>query len=245
MGFSVCSSWAPEHRFVCTILDASSHVGSSQTRDQTPVPFTGRQILNHWTTREVPVSFFCWRLLFICDVGLWCLWGEEGGTRRGRTESLVLEDWQIASRTSQVLPSPWSSFKEESSLSPATLDSSPSHSIYSFDPERAGQSHACKSFLKCWVHFRNDCRELGNAGSLLHCDPCRLDSVQCELTAWWADPAGGVTCWLRPAAPLPLSLAVERLEARGSIKLVEEVSPLRCGGGGGKSDFVYRSWCNY
>ena len=87
----------------------------------------------------------------------------------------------------------------------------------------------CKSFLKCWVHFRNDCRELRNAGSLLHCDPCRLDSVLCELTAWWADPAGGVTCWLRPAALLLLSPAVERLEARGSIKLVEEVSPLKRG----------------
>ena len=29
------------------------HVESSQTRDQTPVPCIGRQILSHWTTREV------------------------------------------------------------------------------------------------------------------------------------------------------------------------------------------------
>ena len=33
---------------------APQHVGSSQTRDQTHVPCTGRQSLNHWTTREVP-----------------------------------------------------------------------------------------------------------------------------------------------------------------------------------------------
>ena len=68
----------------CANLDASSRVGSSQTRDQTHVPCTGRQILNHWTTREVPVSLFCWRLLFICDVGLWCLRGEKGGSRGER-----------------------------------------------------------------------------------------------------------------------------------------------------------------
>ena len=33
------------------------HVGSSQTRGQTHVPFTGRQILVHGTTREVPSLF--------------------------------------------------------------------------------------------------------------------------------------------------------------------------------------------
>ena len=32
-----------------------SHVGSSQTRAQTHVPCIGRQILNHCTTREVPL----------------------------------------------------------------------------------------------------------------------------------------------------------------------------------------------
>ena len=34
------------------------HVGSSQTRDQTCVPCTGRCILNHWTTREVTDSYY-------------------------------------------------------------------------------------------------------------------------------------------------------------------------------------------
>ena len=38
-------------------LVAPWHVGSSQTRDQTLVPCIGRQILNHWTTREFPVMF--------------------------------------------------------------------------------------------------------------------------------------------------------------------------------------------
>ena len=39
-------------------LVAPKHVESSPTRDQTHVPCIGKQILNHWTTREVPgVSF--------------------------------------------------------------------------------------------------------------------------------------------------------------------------------------------
>ena len=37
-------------------LVALRHVGSSQTGDGTRVSSTGRQILNHWTTREVPVE---------------------------------------------------------------------------------------------------------------------------------------------------------------------------------------------
>ena len=31
---------------------------SSLTRDLTCVPYTGRQILNHWTPREVPQELF-------------------------------------------------------------------------------------------------------------------------------------------------------------------------------------------
>ena len=34
-------------------LVAPQHVGSSQTRNWTHVPYAGRQILNYWTTREV------------------------------------------------------------------------------------------------------------------------------------------------------------------------------------------------
>ena len=36
---------------VCTGLAAPRHVGSSQTKGQTHVPCTGRQILYHWATR--------------------------------------------------------------------------------------------------------------------------------------------------------------------------------------------------
>ena len=35
-------------------LASPRHVGSSQTRDGSCVPCIGRQILNHWSTREVP-----------------------------------------------------------------------------------------------------------------------------------------------------------------------------------------------
>ena len=35
-------------------VTALPHVGSPRTRDGTQVPWISRQILNHWTTREVP-----------------------------------------------------------------------------------------------------------------------------------------------------------------------------------------------
>ena len=38
-------------------LVAPRLVESSWPRDQTPVPSTGRQILNHWTTRKSPPPF--------------------------------------------------------------------------------------------------------------------------------------------------------------------------------------------
>jgi len=41
---------------LCSV-PASVAVGSSQTRDQTRVPNTGRWILYHWVTREVPECF--------------------------------------------------------------------------------------------------------------------------------------------------------------------------------------------
>ena len=62
--FSSCSTWAQQLWLVgsraqaqqlwCTGLVAPWHVGSSWTRDQTRVPYTGRQILNHCASREVP-----------------------------------------------------------------------------------------------------------------------------------------------------------------------------------------------
>ena len=39
-------------------LRCSRRVGSSQTRDWIRVPCIGRWILNHWTTREVPLFYF-------------------------------------------------------------------------------------------------------------------------------------------------------------------------------------------
>ena len=40
-------------------LAASQHRESSQTRDSTPVPCIGRQILYHWAIREVFTYFLC------------------------------------------------------------------------------------------------------------------------------------------------------------------------------------------
>ena len=49
-----------------TALDfvAPRHVGSSQTRDQTCDPCIGKQILNHWTTREVQILVL---VIIICS----------------------------------------------------------------------------------------------------------------------------------------------------------------------------------
>ena len=55
-GFSCCRAWALQHSSVVVVLGlgAPQHVRFSKTRDQTRVPCTGRRILNHWTTRDVP-----------------------------------------------------------------------------------------------------------------------------------------------------------------------------------------------
>ena len=45
-----------------TGLATPRHMGSSRTRDRTCVPHLGRQILNHWATREV-VYLTIWRAL--------------------------------------------------------------------------------------------------------------------------------------------------------------------------------------
>ena len=55
---SGCGLWA-QHLWG-TSLDAPQWDLSSLTRDQTShVPCIVRQILNHWTTREVPLWFSC------------------------------------------------------------------------------------------------------------------------------------------------------------------------------------------
>ena len=52
VGFGSSSTQAQQLCFMDLI--ALQHVGSSQTRDQTHVAYTGRCILNHCATREVP-----------------------------------------------------------------------------------------------------------------------------------------------------------------------------------------------
>ena len=66
-GFSSCGTLAQQLWLVisraqaqqlrCTGLAALWHVGSSRTRDRSCVPCTGRRILNHCATREVPKQF--------------------------------------------------------------------------------------------------------------------------------------------------------------------------------------------
>ena len=52
-GFSSCGALGHVGSLWHMDLVFPQHVGSSQTRDQTCVPCTGRRTLNHWTTREV------------------------------------------------------------------------------------------------------------------------------------------------------------------------------------------------
>ena len=49
-GFSSCGVWAQ--------LPHGTWDRSSLTRDRTCIPWIGRRILNHWTTREVPILTF-------------------------------------------------------------------------------------------------------------------------------------------------------------------------------------------
>ena len=83
VGFSSCGTWARQfwlsgsraqaQQLWRTGLGAPWHVGSSRTRARTRVPCTGRQILNHCTTREVP-SLHLKTKQFILKVG-WLLPG--------------------------------------------------------------------------------------------------------------------------------------------------------------------------
>ena len=50
------SSWARQLWYMSSV--APGHVESSQTRDQTCVPCTGRWVFNHWHTSEVPLGVF-------------------------------------------------------------------------------------------------------------------------------------------------------------------------------------------
>ena len=47
-------SWRAQQLSMASV--ALRHVGSSQTRGWTCVPYTARQLLNHWTTRQVPIK---------------------------------------------------------------------------------------------------------------------------------------------------------------------------------------------
>ena len=52
-------SWACGPQLLwCTCLAVLQYVGSPWNGTRTQVPFIGRQILNHWTTREVPAIGF-------------------------------------------------------------------------------------------------------------------------------------------------------------------------------------------
>ena len=57
-GLSSCSSGSLEHRF--SSCGYPQHVISSRTRDQTRVPFIGRQILSHSTIRGEPPILSKW-----------------------------------------------------------------------------------------------------------------------------------------------------------------------------------------
>ena len=72
-GFSSCGAWYLERGLSNswhTGLVACWHVGSSQTRGRTCVPCIGRWVLNHRTTREVPVSDFVMLSFKILEIPL-------------------------------------------------------------------------------------------------------------------------------------------------------------------------------
>ena len=58
-GLSHCGTRTPGYPGSVVVPCGLWHMGSSSTRDQTCVPCVGGQILNHWTTRDVPVTHGC------------------------------------------------------------------------------------------------------------------------------------------------------------------------------------------
>ena len=56
-----------------TGLAALRNTGSSRARGGTRVPYNGRQILNHYTTREVPLTLFFVFKNFNYALNNWCL----------------------------------------------------------------------------------------------------------------------------------------------------------------------------
>ena len=78
-GFSPCRAQAlrvQTQKLWCIGWLSSRHVGSSCTRDQTCVPCIGRQIPNHWTTREVQTPLLLTHLSASgprCSLG-WSAW---------------------------------------------------------------------------------------------------------------------------------------------------------------------------
>ena len=69
---------------------------SSSTRDQTRVLCIARQILNHWTTREVPYARVLW--MCYCHTFTQALWGQfDSDTHENKFENVVsspsLHDW--------------------------------------------------------------------------------------------------------------------------------------------------------
>ena len=62
-GFSSCRMRA-QQLWRSTGLAAPRHVGSSRTRARTHIPCTGRRILNHCATREVPRVLYFFTLLY-------------------------------------------------------------------------------------------------------------------------------------------------------------------------------------
>ena len=77
-GFSPCRAQAlrvQTQKLWCIGWLSSRHVGSSCTRDQTCVPCIGRQIPNHWTTREILTETFC-LLAYILLLFYWQIWGK-------------------------------------------------------------------------------------------------------------------------------------------------------------------------
>ena len=66
-GFSCCREWTLEWKLqqLWLGLTALWHVGSSWTRDRIHVPHTGRQILNHWTNKKVPLKLLCGNFMIL------------------------------------------------------------------------------------------------------------------------------------------------------------------------------------
>ena len=78
-------------------LSCPMNVESSQTRDWTCVPYTSRQTLNHWTTREVPLESWWAKFYYMATLrqASICLLSSHSGDEQEKQDASECCEWLL------------------------------------------------------------------------------------------------------------------------------------------------------